>query len=133
MPSQVTVLALPASGQFSLPVPKASIQNVMVAGVDVVFTLKDGSRHVVQGLALRAMTDPSLRVLLADAQFDGPGLIQAAGSSAEWSRLQVYRHIRRRGAGSKASAGTEDGHGIRRVGGGNVHYLLLRCARAAPA
>jgi Ca2+-binding RTX toxin-like protein len=79
MPSQIFVHTLPASGQFSLPVSKSVIQAVTVAGVDVVFTLRDGSRHVVQGLALRAMTDPTLRILLVDANIDGASLIQATG------------------------------------------------------
>ena len=79
MADKLIVHALPAGGDIVLGFAKASVQSIGVSGVDVVLTLADGTQHVVQGLALRLMTDTSLRLVFTDTRVDGANVLGDTG------------------------------------------------------
>ena len=54
------------SGAISLKFTRASVVSVTVVGIDVVLKTADGVQHLLQGLALRAMAEPLLRLVGAD-------------------------------------------------------------------
>ena len=71
---------LPAfTGAVSLPVPRAAITKVAVAGIDLVITTADGQAWVLQGAALRVAAEPGFRIQLADGALDGQALLAEAG------------------------------------------------------
>ena len=74
-----TFIHSPAVGTTSLNVARSSVVKVAVVGVDVVLQTSDGSQHFLRGLALQAMTDPSLKVVFSDMSVDATSLISIAG------------------------------------------------------
>jgi hypothetical protein len=79
MADKLIVHALPASGDVVLGFAKAQVQSIGVSGVDVVLTLADGTQHLIQGLALRLMTDNSLRLVFTDTRVDGASVLGDTG------------------------------------------------------
>ncbi len=67
------------SGAVSLPVPRAAIVKVAVAGIDLVLTTADGKAWVLQGAALRVAAEPGFRIQLGDGALDGQTLLAEAG------------------------------------------------------
>ncbi len=74
-----TVIHSPAVASTSLNFARASVVKVSIVGVDVVLQTSDGSQHFLRGLALQAMTDPSLKVVFSDGAVDASSLISASG------------------------------------------------------
>jgi hypothetical protein len=76
------------SGAVSLPVPRAAIVKVAVAGIDLVITTADGQAWVLQGAALRVAAEPGFRIQLGDGALDGQTLLAEAGiklNLIDWS------------------------------------------------
>ncbi|GAA4018580.1 beta strand repeat-containing protein [Actimicrobium antarcticum] len=69
-----------ANGAVSLNFTRASVVSVTVVGVDVILQTADGVQHLLQGLALRAMAEPLLRVVFSDATVDAATLTGESGS-----------------------------------------------------
>jgi Ca2+-binding RTX toxin-like protein len=74
-----TVIHSPAVGITTLAISRASVVKVSIVGVDVVLQAADGSQHFLRGLALQAMTDPTLKVVFSDGSVDAASLISASG------------------------------------------------------
>ena len=68
------------SGAISLKFTRASVVSVTVVGIDVVLKTADGVQHLLQGLALRAMAEPLLRLAFSDGTVDAATLTGEAGS-----------------------------------------------------
>ncbi|NDP59691.1 MAG: calcium-binding protein, partial [Oxalobacteraceae bacterium] len=69
-----------SSGGVTLNFSRASVVSVSVVGVDVVLRTADGAQHLLQGLALRAMAEPLLRVVFSDGAIDAALLTGESGS-----------------------------------------------------
>jgi len=79
MPSNFVVHPLPTGSEVVLGFAKALVQHTSVSGVDVVLTLADGTQHLLQGLALRLMTDNKLRLVFTDTRIDGASVFGESG------------------------------------------------------
>ncbi|HEY9023833.1 MAG TPA: calcium-binding protein, partial [Burkholderiaceae bacterium] len=76
---KVAIHAVPGEGPVKLALSRASIAKVQVAGVDLVLVMADGSQHVLQGAALRALADPGFSLQFADGSIEASTLITQAG------------------------------------------------------
>ncbi|MFG6461195.1 PA14 domain-containing protein [Roseateles sp. DXS20W] len=75
------VVIHPPSGDATvkLALSRAAVAKVQVAGVDLVLVMSDGTQHVLQGAALRALADPDFKLQFQDGATEASSLITQAG------------------------------------------------------
>jgi Ca2+-binding RTX toxin-like protein len=76
---KVVIHAASGDATVKLALSRAAIAKVLVAGVDLVLLMADGSQHVLQGAALRALADPDFKLQFSDGSTDASTLISEAG------------------------------------------------------
>ncbi|MEO6279813.1 PA14 domain-containing protein [Roseateles sp.] len=76
---KVVIHPATADAAIKLALSRASIVKVQVAGVDLVLVMADGTQHVFQGAALRALADPDFKLLFSDGATEASTLIAQAG------------------------------------------------------
>ncbi|WP_457421253.1 beta strand repeat-containing protein [Roseateles sp. P5_E7] len=76
---KVVIHAATADAAIKLALSRASVVKVQVAGVDLVLVMADGTQHVFQGAALRALADPDFKLLFSDGAVEASTLIAQAG------------------------------------------------------
>ena len=76
---KVVIHAATADAAIKLALSRASVAKVQVAGVDLVLVMADGTQHVFQGAALRALADPDFKLLFSDGAVEASTLIAQAG------------------------------------------------------
>ncbi|MCE4536433.1 PA14 domain-containing protein [Pelomonas sp. P7] len=64
---------------IKLALSRAALTKILVAGVDLVLVLPDGTQHVLQGAALRSLTDPAFAVQFQDGSAEVASLVAQAG------------------------------------------------------
>jgi Ca2+-binding RTX toxin-like protein len=79
MADTVRVIAPGENGQFSVPVPKASIDRVDIVDVDFVVHLKDGGRIILPGAALDAMSPKPPSLKFSDGVMSGAEMLSDVG------------------------------------------------------
>ncbi|MBI3350386.1 MAG: RTX toxin [Burkholderiales bacterium] len=76
---KVVIHAPTGDATLRLALSRAAIVKVQVAGVDLVLVMTDGSQHVFQGAALRALADPDFKLQFSDGATEASTLIAQAG------------------------------------------------------
>ena len=64
---------------IKLGIGRSGVAKLGIVGVDLILTLSDGTQHVFQGMALRAMLPGSAQIQFSDGVVDATALIAEAG------------------------------------------------------
>ncbi|MFG6455798.1 beta strand repeat-containing protein [Roseateles sp. BYS96W] len=76
---KVVIHAPSGDAAIKLALSRASVAKVQVAGVDLVLMMADGTQHVLQGAALRALAEPDFKLQFQDGATEAATLITQAG------------------------------------------------------
>ncbi|MFG6487753.1 PA14 domain-containing protein [Roseateles sp. BYS78W] len=76
---KVVIHAPSGETAIKLALSRAAVAKVQVAGVDLVLVMSDGTQHVLQGAALRALADPDFKLQFQDGDTEASTLITQAG------------------------------------------------------
>ena len=76
---KVVIHAPTGDATIKLALSRAAVAKVQVAGVDLVLVMADGTQHVFQGAALRALADPDFKLQFQDGAVEASTLITQAG------------------------------------------------------
>lgn len=112
MADKIQVIAPTENGQFTLPVPRASIERIDIADVDFVVHLKDGGRLILPGAAMEAMTakPPSMKftdgMMSAEEMLSGVGMVATPEMSIPAMTSMTEKNFKR-SEGSKNFAHEE--------------------------
>lgn len=112
MADTIQVISPSENGQFTLPVPRASIDRIDIADVDFVLHLKDGGRLILPGAAMEAMTakPPSMKftdgMMGAEEMLSGVGMVATPEMSIPAMTSLTERNFKR-SEGSKNFAHEE--------------------------
>ncbi|MDR7297466.1 Ca2+-binding RTX toxin-like protein [Pelomonas aquatica] len=79
VPGKVVIHAPSSDATIKLALSRAAVAKVQVAGVDLVLVMSDGTQHVLQGAALRALADPDFKLQFQDGAIEASALITQAG------------------------------------------------------
>lgn len=79
MAEQIQVIPPDEKGQFSLPVPQASVAHIDIVDVDLIVQTKDGNRIILPGAALEAMTAKPPVVKFTDKSVSGSDMLSGVG------------------------------------------------------
>ncbi len=79
MPQQTAIVKPDASGGFKLPLRQGDVARIDVVDVDLVIQAKDGSRYVLAGAGLEAMSNAPPSVAFTDGGSDAASMLQSVG------------------------------------------------------